>query len=260
MADTPVLVEKTGYIAQITLNRPNNRNSMTAEVMTAFSRAVETIKADQELRCLIITGSGKTFCAGADFKSGGENDLFQSANLSLLNMYQPFLDLQQITIPIIGALNGHAIGGGFGLALMCDIRVAKKSAKFGANFARLGVHSGMAISYLLPRLVGLPLASELLYTGRLINGVESQRIGLVNYAEAEEHVLSKARELAEEIAASAPVAVRMLKRSIYRGLDWDLTVAAEWEAHCQSRTFEMDDAKEGISALLEKRVPDFKGR
>ncbi len=260
MADAPVLVDKTGYIAQITLNRPNNRNSMTAEVMTAFSKAVETIKADHELRCLIITGSGKTFCAGADFRASGGNDLFESANNALLNMYQPFLNLQQISIPIIGALNGHAIGGGFGLALMCDIRVAKKSAKYGANFARLGVHSGMAISYILPRLIGLPLANELIFTGRLINGVESQNMGLVNYAEAEEHVLPKARELAEEIAASAPVAVRMLKRSIYRGLEWDLLAAAEWEAHCQSRTFEMDDAKEGITALLEKREPHFKGR
>jgi enoyl-CoA hydratase/carnithine racemase len=260
MADDPVLVDKAGFIAQITLNRPHNRNSMTADVMAAFSEAVETIKADHELRCLIITGSGQTFCAGADFKADDDQGLFQSANNALLNMYRPFLELQRVAIPIIGALNGHAIGGGFGLALMCDIRVAKKNATYGANFARLGVHSGMAISYLLPRLIGLIQANELLFTGRLINGLEAQNMGLVNYAEAEEHVLSKAWELAEEIAASAPIAVRMMKRSIYRGLDWDLLAAAEWEAHCQSRTFEMDDAQEGINALLQKRVPSFKGR
>ncbi|MBT4087704.1 MAG: enoyl-CoA hydratase/isomerase family protein, partial [Deltaproteobacteria bacterium] len=114
MTDTPVLVEKTGYIAQITLNRPENRNSMTADLMAAFFEAVETVKSDPELRCLIITGSGKTFCAGADFKADQDNELFQSANNALLNMYRPFLELQQISIPIIGALNGHAVGGGFG--------------------------------------------------------------------------------------------------------------------------------------------------
>ncbi len=260
MTDNPVLVEKTGYIAQITLNRPENRNSMTADLMTAFFEAVETIKTDPELRCLILTGSGNTFCAGADFKSGEDNDFYQLANAALMNMYKPFLELQQITIPIVGALNGHAVGGGFGLALMCDIRVANKSAKYGASFARLGLHSGMAISYLLPRLIGLPRANELLFSGRLIDGSQSLAMGLVNYAEAEERVLPKARELAEEIAASAPVAVRMMKRSIQRGLGWDAMAAAEWEAHCQSRTFEMEDAKEGIKALLEKREPDFKGR
>jgi len=260
MTDTPVLVEKTGYIAQITLNRPENRNSMTADLMAAFFEAVETVKSDPELRCLIITGSGKTFCAGADFKADQDNELFQSANNALLNMYRPFLELQQISIPIIGALNGHAVGGGFGLTLMCDIRVANKNAKYGASFARLGIHSGMAISYLLPRLIGLPQANELLFTGRLINGLQSQAMGLVNYAEAEERVLPKAWELAEEIAASAPVAVRMMKRSIQRGLDWNAMAAAEWESHCQSRTFEMEDATEGIKAFLEKREPDFKGR
>ncbi len=260
MTNTPVLVEKTGTITQIQLNRPENRNSMNSDLMAAFFNAVEAVKKDKEARCLIITGSGKTFCAGADFKAGGDEDLLQAPNTAVMNMYRPFLELQQLSIPIIGALNGHAIGGGFGLSLMCDIRVANKGAKYGASFARLGLHSGMAISYLLPRLVGLPQANELLFTGRLIDGVQSLEIGLVNYAEEEDQVLPRARQLAEEIAASAPVAVSMMKRSIYRGLDWDPMAAAEWEAHCQSRTFEMDDAKEGITALLEKRDPVFKGR
>lgn len=260
MTDAPVLVEKTGYITQIQLNRPENRNSMNSDLMAAFFEAVDAVKNDQEVRCLIVTGSGKTFCAGADFRAEGEDDLFQVANAAFMNIYRPFLELQQLSIPIIGALNGHAIGGGFGLALMCDIRVANQSAKYGASFAKLGVHSGMAISYLLPRLVGLPKANELLFTGRLFDGAEGRDMGLMNYAEAEEQVLPKARVLAEEIAASAPVAVKMMKRSVYRGLDWDPTAAAEWEAHCQSRTFEMEDAKEGIAALLEKREPVFKGR
>lgn len=260
MTDAPVLVEKTGTITRIQLNRPENRNSMNADLMAAFFEAVDEIKKDTEVRCLVITGSGKTFCAGADFKAGSDEDLFQAANAALMNIYRPFLELQQLSVPIVGALNGHAIGGGFGLALMCDIRVANTAAKYGASFAKLGLHSGMAISYMLPRLIGLPLANELLFTGRLIDGMQAMEMGLVNYAETEDQVLPKAMQLAEEIAASAPVAVRMMKRSIYRGLEWDPMTAAEWESHCQSRTFEMEDAKEGIAALLEKREPVFKGR
>lgn len=260
MSEAAVLVEKSGFITTIQLNRPENRNSMNADLMAAFFEAVDGVRRDSEVRCLIVTGSGNTFCAGADFRGGDDSELFQVASDAFMNIYRPFLELQQLSIPIIGALNGHAIGGGFGLALMCDLRVANRTAKYGASFARLGLHSGMAISYLLPRLVGLPRANELLFTGRLINGEQSLEMGLVNDAVDAAEVVPQAMALAEEIAASAPVAVRMMKRSIYRGLDWDPTAAAEWEAHCQSRTFEMADAKEGIAALLEKREPVFKGQ
>jgi len=260
MTTKPVVLEKNGMIALIRLNRPENRNSMSSDLMSAFFEAVADVKGDAAIRCLVITGSDKTFCAGAVSRAGGDDNLFQLPNAAFMNIYRPFLELQQISIPIIGALNGHAIGGGFGLALMCDLRVACRDARYGASFAKLGIHSGMAISYLLPRLVGLPLANELLFTGRLIDGEQCLEMGLVNYAEVEDQVMPRAMALAEEIAASAPVAVSMMKRSIYRGLNWDAMAAAEWEAHCQSRTFEMEDAKEGIAALLEKRQPVFRGR
>jgi enoyl-CoA hydratase/carnithine racemase len=168
--------------------------------------------------------------------------------------------IQDVTVPTIAAMNGHAIGGGFGLMLICDIRIANRVSKYGANFARLGLHTGMAVSYMLPRLVGLPMANELLFTGRLISGEQTAEIGLANYAVERDQVLEKAWELAREIASCAPAAVRLIKRSILRGLEWDPRSAAEIEAHCQSRTVEMEDAKEGISALLEKREPVFKGR
>jgi len=260
MSEKPVLVETNNMIAQVTLNRPDNRNSMSREMMAAFYEAVKQVKDDKAVRCLIITGKGKSFCAGADFKAYREDAENRLLNELFMDIYRPFLALQEIEIPIIAAMNGHAIGGGFGLALICDIRIASKNSKYGANFARLGLHSGMAISYMLPRIVGLPVANELLFTGRLINGQKALEMGIVNYAEESERVLSKAWELANEIAACAPVAVRMIKRSIYRGLDWNPVQAAEMEAHCQSRTFEMEDAKEGISALLEKREPNFQGR
>ena len=177
-----------------------------------------------------------------------------------MDAYGPFLELDRLDMPIIGAMNGHAIGGGFGLGLMCDIRIANRHSKYGANFARLGLHSGMAVSYLLPMIVGLPRANELLFTGRLITGEKAYEMGLANYVLEGDEVLEKAWELAGEISACAPVAVKMIKRAIRRGIRWNPQDAAEIDALYQSRTFEMEDAKEGISSLLENRVPGFRGR
>lgn len=260
MADDPVLFDIKDKIAQITLNRPANRNSMDHETIPAFEAAVARASEHEDLRCVIVTGSGNTFCGGADFNSAKRDEKDLLPHEKLMGVYSPFLSIRKLAMPTIAAMNGHAVGGGFGIGLQCDIRVANKDAKFGANFARLGLHSGMAISYLLPRLVGLPAASELLYTGRLITGERAEEIGLVNYALPADQVLGKARALAEEIAACAPVAVKMIKRSVERGLAWDPLAAAEMEAHSQSRTLEMADAEEGISALLEKREPVFRGK
>ncbi len=260
MGEKPVLYEAKDKIGQITLNRPENRNHMDHEVLPAFKEVIEQVKSNRDLRCLIITGSGSSFCAGADLKSSFQDKEDVFMHELLMGVYKPFLEVGDLEIPTIAAMNGHAIGGGLGLSLMCDIRVANKTAKYGANFARLGLHSGMAISYILPRLVGLPKANELLFTGRIITGEDAAAIGLVNYAVNQSDVLDKALTLSEEIADSAPVAVRMMKRSIYRGLCWNSVKAAEVEALCQARTFETEDAKEGITALLEGRKPDFYGR
>ena len=260
MTNAPVLYEIKDRIAQITFNRPDHRNSMDKETMPAFLRAIERVRDEEDLRCLIITGSGQTFCSGADFKSLGIQGKDHISQEFILDVYEPFLKIQEIPIPVIAAMNGHAVGGGFGLALLCDMRIASRDSRYGANFARLGIHAGMAVSYMLPRIVGLPLASELLFTGRLIDGKRAAEIGLANYAVEQDAVLGKAWELGREIAACAPVAVRKMKRSMLNNLDWDPRGAAEIEALYQSRTFEMEDSKEGIRALLEKRDPIFQGR
>lgn len=260
MSEPPVLFKIKDMIAEVKLNRPDNRNSMDKETLPAFLEAISMVKDNKDLRCLIITGTGKSFCAGADFKSSRVEDNNDLPNERLMRTYGPFLKVQEIEIPTIAAMNGHAIGGGFGLALICDIRVANRNSKYGANFARLGLHTGMAVSYMLPRIVGLPIANELLFTGRLINGERAAEIGLVNYAGDGDEVTEKSWELAREIASCAPAAVRMIKRSIHRGLDWEPSRAAEIEALCQSRTMETEDAREGITALLEKRDPVFKGK
>jgi enoyl-CoA hydratase/carnithine racemase len=259
MTQAAVLHSTRNFVCEITLNRPDNRNAMAPELLQAFQEVIDRTKTDREIRCVLITGSGSNFCSGADFRSGILDRGASLPHEASLAIYRPFLTLLDLEAPVIAAMNGHAIGGGFGLALVCDLRVANRDAKYGANFARLGLHSGMAVSYLLPRVAGLPRAAELLFTGRLFSGAQAAEMGIANYAVAPGEVLDKARELAREIAACAPAAVRMMKRSLYRHLDWDPGPAAEFEAHCQSHTVDMEDAKEGVRALLEKREPKFRG-
>lgn len=262
MAEGPaVLVDRTDHIVTITLNRPENRNSMTPDVLGGFIEAVDSVTGDRSVRCVVITGKGKSFSAGADFKSGTPGSRgAEPPNERSMNAYRPFLSVLGIECPVIGALNGHAIGGGLGLALVCDIRVANQDAKYGANFTRLGLHPGMATTYFLPRFIGVPRAAELLLTGRIITGREAAEYGLVNYAVPAEDVLPTAMELAREVAECAPIANRWTKRSLYQNAQWDPVTAAQHEAELQSRTIEMDDHKEGVKALLEKRRPDFQGR
>ena len=263
MSSDAVLYQRDGHVGVITLNRPDNRNSMTPELLAAFrARALEAA-ADFEARCVVITGTGRCFSAGADFNSQiqaeGDDKTLMPHEASF-EMYTPFLTVLDIEVPVIGALNGHTVGGGFGLSLVCDLRIANQGAKYGANFARLGLHPGMAIGYLLPRIIGPIKAAELLFTGRLVSGQDAADLGLVNAAVSPEEVLSKAMAMAHEIACNAPVALRMMKRSFYEGLGWDVRTAAFREAMAQAMTVNTEDAKEGIAALLAKREPSFKGR
>lgn len=264
MAEPAVLYQSTDQIAEITLNRPENRNSMTSDVLEGLREAVARARSEEDLRCVIVTGRGRSFCAGADFKSQVQQESdgarFRAAHERTFAVYSPFLSLLDLEVPTIAAMQGHAIGGGLGLAVVCDLRVANREARYGANFVRLGLHPGMATTYVLPRLLGLPRALELLLTGRIVSGAEAAELGLVNHAVEAERVMEKARELASEIAACAPLAVRWTKHSVYRGVDWDPRRAAEREAHLQSRTLETEDVREGIRALLEKRDPVFRGR
>mmetsp|Transcript_125318 Transcript_125318/g.348693 ORF Transcript_125318/g.348693 Transcript_125318/m.348693 type:complete len:289 (+) Transcript_125318:72-938(+) len=260
-----VLFHQSDGVATITLNRPDNMNSMTPDLLDAFTRCVERCKNDSNIRCVVITGNGKSFCAGADFKNppgsfGGYEGYQSPWEKSRINTYGPFLSVRELRVPVIAAMSGHAIGGGLGLALVCDLRVADEAAMYGANFVRLGLHPGMATTYILPQLVGLPRAAELIFTGRLVSGMEAAQLGLASYAVPNGQVLGKAMELAREIASAAPLAVKWAKDSLVQHSAFDPRPAALLEAHMQSRTSETRDSKEGIKALLQKRLPIFEGR
>jgi enoyl-CoA hydratase/carnithine racemase len=255
-----VTYEREGDVGVLTMRRPDNRNSMTSELLDAFAIASRRAREDRGARCVIVTGTGRCFSAGADFKSqiqrAGED---QRPHERSYAMYEPFLSILDIEVPVIAAMNGHAIGGGFGLALVCDIRVASTEAKYGANFARLGLSPGMAISYLLPRLVGASRAAELLYTGRLLTGEEAERVGLASRSVPADQVAEVALEMAGAIAANAPIAVRATKELLRVGLGWEAKRAARHEAFAQADSVATRDAQEGIAALLDKREPRFDG-
>jgi len=255
-----VTYRRDGAVGVMAMNRPDNRNSMTAELLDRFAAAAAAARADREARSIVVVGSGSCFSAGADFRAevqrGGEARLPHERSFA---MYEPFLAVLDIEVPVVAALNGHAVGGGFGLALLCDIRIACRTAKYGANFCRLGLAPGLGISYLLPRLIGASRAAEFLYTGRLMTGDEMAAAGLASRAVGAEEVLPAALELAREIAASAPLAVRATKRAIADGLDWDVRRAAWRESYAQAATVTTSDFAEGVAALLEKREPRFSG-
>jgi enoyl-CoA hydratase/carnithine racemase len=261
-----VVLEVQAGIAIVRLDRESNRNAMTPELLDAFEARIGELRRRSDVRAVIVTGSGACFCSGADFRTAAE--LMQRSGLegqpglreSARRVYASFLCLLELELPVIAAINGHAIGGGLGLALACDLRVASRSARLGANFVRLGLHPGMAVSYILPRLIGVERAAELLFTGRIVTGEEAERLGLVGAAVEPAEVLPRAHALAEEIAAAAPYAVRLTKRSLYDALGFDPRAAVEREAYAQALCGQTEDAREGISALFGKRKPEFKGR
>ena len=230
MSDPAVRFSASDAIGVITLNRPDNRNSMTPELLDAFT-AVSAEARAADVRCVVVTGTGSCFSSGADFKSTLQREGDRRApHERSYAMYESFLTLLDLGVPVIGALNGHAVGGGFGLALVCDLRIGARDAKYGANFVRLGLAPGMAISYLLPRLIGLARANELLFTGRLVDGAEAEQLGILNRAVQAAEVLPQAMALAGEIAGNAPFAVRATKRAIPRGLELHVRAAARPEA------------------------------
>jgi enoyl-CoA hydratase len=257
-----ILLEVADGIATLTLNQPAKRNPMSVQMGEEIAEALRGLEADEDARVLVVTGAGEAFCAGGDMsmiEANTRRPVGESRQV-MLDYYDRYLSLMRLPIPTIAAVHGYAIGGGLAIALACDLRYAAEDAKLGVNFARLGIHPGMASTLTLPRAVGLARALELFYTGRLVSGREAETLGLVNRAVPRAELMPTVLEVARAISRNAPLVVRMLKRAVHRAAEGALTGALGYEAFCQAISYTTTDLKEGVAAIRERREPKFTGR
>ncbi|MGI8858904.1 MAG: enoyl-CoA hydratase-related protein [Rubrobacteraceae bacterium] len=246
-------------VAVLTIDRQDKLNALDLRVVEEIGQALLEIESE-EPRAIIVTGAGdRAFVAGADIAAMHAMDALAAKRFSEIGHAAMAL-LDRSPIPTIAAVNGFALGGGCEVALACDIRVASENALFGFPEVGLGILPGMGGTQRLPRLIGPAIAKELIFTGRRIDAAEAERIGLVNRVVPQGEALNAAKELAAEISANGPVAVRHAKTAANRAMDVDLISGLEYEADQFALLFATEDAKEGMGAFVEKRKPRFEGR
>jgi enoyl-CoA hydratase len=257
-----ILLDVMDGVALLTLNQPARRNPMSERMGEELAEALRDLAAREDVRVLVLAGAGESFCAGGDMAliEANTKRSVEARRQVMRAYYDRYLSLLRLEIPTIAALHGHAVGGGLALALACDLRYAAEDARLSVNFARLGLHPGMASTLTLPRAIGAARALELFYTGRVVSGREAEALGLVNRAVPRAELMATALETAGAIAASAPLVVRMLKRAVYQGLEGAVAAAVEYEAFCQAITFGSEDLQEGLAAARARRAPRFLGR
>ena len=245
-------------IATLTLNDEANINAMSEEMASEFATCVKRLKSSSDLRAVILTGAGKSFSAGGHLAMlDRKRSLTAEQNhTGMLAFYDSFLSILSLNIPIIAALQGAAVGAGLCLACACDIRLASNDTKLGFTFLKLGLHPGMGGTFLVPRVVGRSVATELLLTGRIISADEALRIGLVSKLSSRDKLLEDARAIAQEILSCGPEASKQLLETMRSDLKV-LPAALEHEARCQSINYASAEFAEGLAAVREKRPPKF---
>jgi enoyl-CoA hydratase/carnithine racemase len=258
-----ILVECAERVGLVTLNRPERRNAYTARMGAELGEAFAALEADDDIRAIVVTGAGKYFCAGADLGGGGNtfNRLSDDESRArdrdrAAQAPRPW----EMRTPIIGAINGSAVGIGITLPMQWDIRIVAREARLGFIFNRRGVTPEANSTWIVPRLIGLSRAMELMLTGRMFSGAEAVEMGLASQAVDAEQVLATAMALAHDIADNvAPVSAAITKQLLYRFLsEPDRNAAHELEARAFSWAGQQADAREGVASFLEKRAPDWK--
>lgn len=256
-----VEIQKNGKTAVLTINRPEALNALNSQVLCDLKAALDELKKEADLRCLIITGAGpKSFVAGADIgemstMNPKKGEAFGIAGNKVMSQVASF------PCPVIAAVNGYALGGGFELALACDLRLASEKARFAFPETGLGITPGFGGTQRLARLVGPALASELIFTGRTVKADEALAKGMVSQVCAPEELLDKAQELADTIAGRAPIAIRQAKKAIRGGLDLTLEKGLDYESECFGECFDSEDQKNAMKAFVEKQpFNDFQNR
>jgi enoyl-CoA hydratase/carnithine racemase len=263
----PVLAERDGFVLTLTLNLPEKRNPISAiEMVDGLCDALTEADADLSVRVVILTGAGPSFSSGGDLKamrpdSGGlpSSQPAQTRRNYKTGIQRLPMLFQALEVPVIAAVNGHAIGAGCDLACMCDIRIAGESSKFAESFVKLGIIPGDGGAWLLPRIIGFSKATELALTGEMIDASEALAIGLVSRVVPDGELMAAARAVADKIAANPPHATRMTKRLLREGQTASLGNILEMSAAMQSLAHATEDNKEAINAFLEKRAPVFTG-
>lgn len=254
-----IQLEHQDGIALVTLNRPEALNALNDQMEEDLTRAFQIVQEDSRIRSLVMTGAGRGFCAGGDIKEMGKYTALEMKE-KLQKIHRFLLTFLNLEKPVIVGVNGVAAGAGFSLALCSDILIVSESAKFTAAFVKVGLVPDYGGLYLLPRLVGLSRAKEIFFTGRMISAMEAKEMGFVNQVVPSEDVLRTAMEKAKELAHGPLVAIGLMKRILNRSLDLDFLTICDQEALAQGICCQTEDHREGISAFLEKKNPNFKGR
>jgi len=267
MAKNRILYEKQDGVGTITLNRPEQLNAISWDMLMELHRIVEDVRTDDEVRAVIFTGTGKAFTAGteltpsgADIPLTGEHEIRAVKQKTSTQHRESQWLFTTIPKPVICALNGVAVGIGAEFALQCDVRIAAESARWGEVFVLRGMVPDVGCgTYLLPRIVGLSKACELVFSGEIIDAQEMLEIGLVSSIVPDDQLTVAAREMAEKLTRGAPLAVQMTKQLMYLGLDRSMEDHQEATRYCLALSLKTQDCMEGIASFLQKREPEWKG-
>lgn len=262
-----VKFEKDGAVATLTIDRAETMNPLGAPGDgEEFARVCDTINTDMDIRCVILTGAGRAFSAGGDIKAmkersgtfGGVPPAISDGYRN--NIHRILRALYGLRVPVIAAVNGPAIGLGCDVACLADIRIASDKAKFGVTFLKLGIIPGDGGTWILPRVIGMSRAAELFYTGDVIGAEPAREWGLVSRVVEHDSLMEEARAMAEKIAMMPPHSLRHTKNLLRQGTQISYDTALEMAANTQALMHPTDDHMEGVSALIEKRTPDFRGK
>lgn len=263
-----IAAEARNGVGWITLNRPERLNALNHEMTVALADAVEAFGEDDSVRCVVLTGAGRAFCAGAD-TSGMARQTTTETNVSrsaeearrgFKHTQRLILGLHSIEKPVIAMVNGDAVGAGFDIACACDLRIASSTARFMVAFTRIGLVPGWGGTWFLPRLCGLTKALELLYTGDFLSAEDGLRCGLLNALHEPDRLHDETSSLAERLAAGPPISMRLNKLQVYKGLDVPLETALKINAMAETITLTSADHSEGVAAYREKRSATYIGR
>lgn len=252
-----LLFEKRGNIGILSINRPKALNALNTAVLEDLDSAIDKIMEDSSIYTLILTGEGRSFVAGADIGEMKDMDIHEARRFAEKGT-RVFRKIEIMEKPVIGAINGFALGGGCELAMCCDIRIASEKAKFGQPEVGLGIIPGFAGTQRLSRIVGIGKAKELIYTSDMIDGKEAYRIGLANKVVSHDKLMEETLDMAEKIVSKGQLAIRFAKTAINRGFETDIETGTSFENNLFGLCFATEDQKEGMTAFLEKREPDYK--